>query len=148
MRCLRQLRLAVLCAGLRILRDKANADKARVESAHFVGAGEEGLERLIHRFRSGSELFAAGIVALGQGQMDAARALGHGYFSAMRYVILPQALYNMIPSMLSTFVATIKDTTLGYVINVPDLDVAMQWAARFPDRPGVVVEVRPNLAHD
>ena len=35
-----------------------------------------------------------------------------------------------------------------FVINVPDLDVAMQWAARFPDRPGVVVEVRPNLAHD
>ena len=62
MRCLRQLRLSVLCAGLRILRDKANADKARVESAYFVGAGEEGLERLIHRFRSGSELFAAGIV--------------------------------------------------------------------------------------
>ncbi|WP_027488383.1 amino acid ABC transporter permease [Allorhizobium undicola] len=71
-----------------------------------------------------SEIVRAGIVALGQGQMDAARALGHGYFSAMRYVILPQALYNMIPSMLSTFVATIKDTTLGYVINVPDLTFA------------------------
>lgn len=71
-----------------------------------------------------SEIIRAGIVALGQGQMDAARALGHSYFSAMRYVILPQALYNMIPSMLSTFVATIKDTTLGYVINVPDLTFA------------------------
>lgn len=71
-----------------------------------------------------SEIIRAGIVSLGQGQMDAARALGHGYFSAMRYVILPQALYNMIPSMLSTFVATIKDTTLGYVINVPDLTFA------------------------
>ena len=35
-----------------------------------------------------------------------------------------------------------------FVINVPDLDVAMQWAACFPDRPGVVVEVRPNLPHD
>lgn len=71
-----------------------------------------------------SEIVRAGIIALGQGQMDAARALGHGYFGAMRYVILPQALYNMIPSMLSTFVATIKDTTLGYVINVPDLTFA------------------------
>jgi polar amino acid transport system permease protein len=71
-----------------------------------------------------SEVVRAGIVALGQGQMDAARALGHGYFGAMRYVILPQALYNMIPSMLSTFVATIKDTTLGYVINVPELTFA------------------------
>ncbi|MCX8997289.1 amino acid ABC transporter permease [Rhizobiaceae bacterium BDR2-2] len=71
-----------------------------------------------------SEVVRGGIVALGQGQMDAARALGHGYFGAMRFVILPQALYNMIPSMLSTFVATIKDTTLGYVINVPDLTFA------------------------
>jgi polar amino acid transport system permease protein len=71
-----------------------------------------------------SEVVRGGIVALGHGQMDAARALGHGYFSAMRYVILPQALYNMIPSLLSTFVSTIKDTTLGYVINVPDLTFA------------------------
>ncbi|NSL24290.1 amino acid ABC transporter permease [Agrobacterium tumefaciens] len=71
-----------------------------------------------------SEVVRAGIVALGAGQMDAARALGHSYLGAMRFIILPQALYNMIPSMISTFVATIKDTTLGYVINVPDLTFA------------------------
>jgi len=71
-----------------------------------------------------SEVVRAGIVSLGQGQMDAARALGHGYIGAMRFVILPQALYNMIPSMISTFVSTIKDTTLGYIINVPDLTFA------------------------
>jgi polar amino acid transport system permease protein len=52
------------------------------------------------------------------------RALGHSHFSAMRYVILPQALYNMIPSILSQFVSTIKETTLGYVINVPELTFA------------------------
>ena len=40
------------------------------------------------------------------------------------YVILPQALYNMMPSMLSQFVSTIKETTLGYVINVPELTFA------------------------
>lgn len=71
-----------------------------------------------------SEVVRAGIVALGHGQMDAARALGHGYLGAMRFIILPQALFNMIPSILSTFVSTIKDTTLGYVINVPDLTFA------------------------
>lgn len=71
-----------------------------------------------------SEVVRAGIVSLGEGQMDAARALGHSYLGAMRFIILPQALYNMIPSMISTFVATIKDTTLGYVINVPDLTFA------------------------
>jgi polar amino acid transport system permease protein len=71
-----------------------------------------------------SEVVRAGIVALGQGQMEAAKALGHSYVGAMRFVVLPQALYNMIPSILSTFVSTIKDTTLGYVINVPDLTFA------------------------
>jgi polar amino acid transport system permease protein len=71
-----------------------------------------------------SEVVRAGIVALGNGQMDAGRALGHSYLGTMRYIILPQALYNMIPSILSTFVSTIKDTTLGYVINVPDVTFA------------------------
>jgi polar amino acid transport system permease protein len=71
-----------------------------------------------------SEVVRAGIEALPRGQMDAARALGHSYLGAMRYVILPQALYNMLPSMLSQFVSTIKDTTLGYIINVPELTFA------------------------
>jgi polar amino acid transport system permease protein len=71
-----------------------------------------------------SEIVRAGIQALPRGQTDAARALGHSHFSAMRYVILPQALYNMIPSILSQFVSTIKETTLGYVINVPELTFA------------------------
>lgn len=43
------------------------------------------------------------------------------------------------------FVAT-KEQLGGYfIINVSDLDAAMQWASRFPARPDVVVEVRPNL---
>jgi polar amino acid transport system permease protein len=71
-----------------------------------------------------SEVVRAGIVALPKGQMDAARALGHSYLRAMWYVILPQALYNMLPSILSQFVSTIKETTLGYVINVPELTFA------------------------
>ena len=71
-----------------------------------------------------SEVVRGGIVALGRGQMEAARALGHSYLGAMGYVILPQALYNMLPSILSQFVSTIKETTLGYVINVPELTFA------------------------
>lgn len=71
-----------------------------------------------------SEVVRAGIQALPRGQMEAARALGHSYLGAMWHVILPQALYNMLPSMLSQFVSTIKETTLGYVINVPELTFA------------------------
>jgi polar amino acid transport system permease protein len=71
-----------------------------------------------------SEIVRGGIQALPRGQMDAARALGHSHLGAMRYVILPQALFNMIPSILSQFVSTIKETTLGYIINVPELTFA------------------------
>ena len=71
-----------------------------------------------------SEVVRGGIIALPQGQMDAARALGHSHFATMRFIILPQALYNMMPSILSQFVSTIKETTLGYVINVPELTFA------------------------
>jgi polar amino acid transport system permease protein len=71
-----------------------------------------------------SEVVRGGILALGRGQMETARALGHGYFGAMLYVILPQALYNVMPSILSQFVSAIKETTLGYVINVPELTFA------------------------
>ncbi len=71
-----------------------------------------------------AEIVRAGIEALPKGQMEAARALGHSYLGAMWHVILPQALYNMLPSMLSQFVSTIKETTLGYVINVHELTFA------------------------
>ena len=71
-----------------------------------------------------SEVVRGGITALPKGQMDAARALGHSHLGAMRYVILPQALFNMIPSIISQFVSTIKETTLGYIINVPELTFA------------------------
>jgi polar amino acid transport system permease protein len=71
-----------------------------------------------------SEVVRAGIEALPRGQMEAARSLGHSHLQAMRLVILPQALFNMLPSMLSQFVSTIKETTLGYVINVPELTFA------------------------
>jgi len=71
-----------------------------------------------------AEVVRAGILALPKGQMEAARALGHSYGGAMWYVILPQAIYNMMPSILSQFVSTIKETTLGYVINVPELTFA------------------------
>lgn len=45
--------------------------------------------------------------------------------------------------------ADTKDQLGGFfIIDVPNLDEALQWAARFPQRPGVVIEVRPNLPQD
>lgn len=71
-----------------------------------------------------AEIVRAGIESLPKGQMEAARAVGLSYPQAMRKVILPQALYNMVPAMLSQFVSTIKETSLGYVISVNELTFA------------------------
>lgn len=46
------------------------------------------------------------------------------YMQSRRLIVLPQALYNMIPSMLSQFISTIKETSLGYVISVQELTYA------------------------
>jgi polar amino acid transport system permease protein len=68
-----------------------------------------------------AEIVRAGIESLPSGQMEAARAVGLTYMQAMRKVVLPQAIYNMVPAMLSQFVSTIKETSLGYVISVNEL---------------------------
>ncbi|AHF76608.1 Glutamate/aspartate transport system permease protein [Sodalis praecaptivus] len=70
------------------------------------------------------EVVRAGIQALPQGQMEAARALGMGYFRTTLCVILPQALYNSLPSLVSQFIAIIKETTLGYIINLQEMTFA------------------------
>jgi polar amino acid transport system permease protein len=70
------------------------------------------------------EIIRAGIEALPNGQAEASRALGMSYLKTMRAVILPQALYNVVPSMVTQFVSTIKETSLGYIINVQELSFA------------------------
>ena len=70
-----------------------------------------------------AEIIRAGIQALPSGQQEAGRALGLSYLQTMRRVILPQAL-NMLPSMLSQFVSTVKETSLAYVISVQELTYA------------------------
>jgi polar amino acid transport system permease protein len=71
-----------------------------------------------------AEIVRAGIEGLPEGQMEASRSLGLSYLQAMRKVILPQALHNMVPSMLGQFISTIKETSLGYVIGVNELTFA------------------------
>jgi len=71
-----------------------------------------------------AEIVRAGIESLPRGQTEAARAVGLTYMQTMRKVVLPQAIYNMVPSMLSQFVSTIKETSLGYVISVNELTFA------------------------
>lgn len=71
-----------------------------------------------------AEIVRAGVQALPSGQMEAARGTGLSHFQAMRYVILPQALRNMIPSFVNQFVSLTKDTSLASIIGVPELMLA------------------------
>lgn len=71
-----------------------------------------------------AEVIRSGINALPSGQSEAARSLGLGYWRSMSIVVLPQALYNSLPSLLSQFVSLIKETSLGYVISVNEFTFA------------------------
>ncbi len=71
-----------------------------------------------------SEVIRSGIEAIPKGQIEASRSMGVGYWTTMRKVVLPQALFNVLPSMTSQFVSTIKETSLGYVISVNELTFA------------------------
>lgn len=68
-----------------------------------------------------AEIVRAGIEGLPAGQTEAARAMGLSYLQTMTRVVLPQALYNMVPALVSQFVSTIKETSLGYVISVNEV---------------------------
>ena len=67
------------------------------------------------------ETYRAGIQSVDPGQEEAARALGLGRRQAMRWVILPQALRNVLPALGNEAIALVKDTSLASVIAVPEL---------------------------
>jgi polar amino acid transport system permease protein len=68
-----------------------------------------------------SEIFRAGIESVGSGQMEAAKALGMTRGQAMRHVILPQAIRNVLPPLCNEFVAMIKDSALVSALGVQDI---------------------------
>ena len=70
-----------------------------------------------------SQTIRAGIEALPKGQYETARSLGLSRGRAMRHVILPQALRNMLPSIVSQLVLLIKETALGSVIGLHEMSL-------------------------
>ena len=78
-----------------------------------------------------AEIFRAGIQSIGRGQMEAARSLGMSNGQAMRYIILPQAVRNVLPALGNDFVAMLKDSALVSVLAVRDItQVARLYAGR------------------
>ena len=68
-----------------------------------------------------AEIFRAGIQSIERGQMEAARSLGMSYGQAMRHIILPQAIRNVLPALGNDFVAMVKDSSLVSILAVRDI---------------------------
>lgn len=68
-----------------------------------------------------SEAIRAGLLAVPQGQTEAARALGLGRRHVFLDVVLPQAFKIALPPLVSNFVALLKDSSLAYAIGVVEL---------------------------
>jgi polar amino acid transport system permease protein len=68
-----------------------------------------------------SEIFRAGIESIDWGQMEAARSMGMSYWQAMRYIILPQAVRNVLPPLGNDLIAMLKDSSLVSVLGVRDI---------------------------
>jgi general L-amino acid transport system permease protein len=68
-----------------------------------------------------AEVIRGGLQAVPRGQIEAADALGLGYWQKMGLVVLPQALRLVIPGLVNSFIALFKDTSLVLVIGLFDL---------------------------
>ncbi|MFC3745159.1 amino acid ABC transporter permease [Paenibacillus sp. GCM10012306] len=71
-----------------------------------------------------AEIVRAGIEAVDKGQMEAARSLGMSRSLAMRLVIMPQAIKNILPAIGNEFVNIIKASSMASVIGVGELTLA------------------------
>jgi len=72
------------------------------------------------------EIVRAGIQSVPRGQVEAATALGLTAVQSMRFVVLPQAVRNMVPSLVTQMIVLFKDTSLASIIGYVDLTKAAQ----------------------
>jgi His/Glu/Gln/Arg/opine family amino acid ABC transporter permease subunit len=68
-----------------------------------------------------AEIIRAGIQAVDKGQMEAARSIGFTRGQSMRYIVLPQALRNILPALGNEFVVVIKESSVLSVISITEL---------------------------
>ncbi|OZB61382.1 MAG: amino acid ABC transporter permease [Thiomonas sp. 13-66-29] len=89
------------------------------------------------------EIVRAGIQSIPKGQLSAAYAMGLGYAQAMRLVILPQALRNMLPVLLTQTIVLFQDVSLVALLNVTDFVGA---AVKIAQRDSRIVEMYTFVA--
>lgn len=74
-----------------------------------------------------AEVIRAGIMAIDKGQMEAGRSLGLSYGLTMRYIIIPQAVKNILPALGNEFILLIKETSILGYIAIYDLTKAANY---------------------
>lgn len=67
------------------------------------------------------EIIRGGIDSIDVGQHEAAKVLGYNYWQKMIYIILPQALRRVLPSLGNEAISLIKDTSLIYVLSITEI---------------------------
>ena len=68
-----------------------------------------------------TEIFRGGIISIDKGQWQASRALGMTWPELMQNIILPQAIKRMVPPFVNQSIIQLKNTSLLYVVAIPDL---------------------------
>ena len=76
-----------------------------------------------------SEIMRSGINSVDQGQLEAGRALGLSYPTAMLRIVIPQAIKNIIPTLGNEFIVLVKETSVTSFITVVDLTKAFRGIA-------------------
>jgi glutamate/aspartate transport system permease protein len=84
------------------------------------------------------EIMRAGIQSVSKGQTAAGYALGLNYRQTMSYIVLPQAVRNMLPVLLTQTIILFQDTSLVYVISSTDF---LGAAVKVANRDGRLVEM-------
>lgn len=76
-----------------------------------------------------AEIFRAGILAVDHGQMEAARSLGLSQGQAMKLVILPQAIKNVLPALANEMITMIKESSVCMVLGMSEIMFTAQTIA-------------------
>lgn len=71
-----------------------------------------------------SEIIRAGIQSIPIGQTEAGYALGFNYSQVMRFIVLPQAIRNVLPALCNEFITLVKETSVGAYIGIIELTKA------------------------
>ncbi len=80
-----------------------------------------------------SEIVRSGLMSVDPGQMEAGRSLGLNYFTTMRFVVIPQAVKNILPALGNEFITLLKDTSLITVIGGKELTYAAKAISAMPN---------------